>query len=151
MLPIEYIVAPTDFSERSFPALAIACELARHFTARLEVIHVLTPLPNIIPSTATGAPLNADVYRNTLYSDTLNGLADVVRSRIPLDLECESSVVWGSPAEKIVEVADERNADLIVIGTRGATGLARFVSGSVTEKIVRLSKVPVLTVQSEDD
>ena len=57
----------------------------------------------------------------------------------------------GRAAETIVDVAAEEGADLIVICTRGETGLSRFVSGSVAEKVIRQSNVPVLSVQATSD
>jgi nucleotide-binding universal stress UspA family protein len=151
MLPIRRILAPTDFSPRSLPALDLAVELAHHFSAELVVTHVLTPMPTGLPSAASQMPLNVQVYRDTLLKDTEQALQELVRDRIPGDVETETVVAWGPPPQTIVDMADEKSVDLVVICTRGATGLSRFVSGSVTEKVVRLSDVPVLTVQAEDE
>lgn len=150
MLPIRTILAPTDFSPRAFPALDVAVELARHFRARLLIAHVLMPMPTAMPGGAGQVAVNVQVYRDSLLDDTEQALDSLARDRIPEDVERETMVVWGPPPQTIVELADERSVDLIVLCTRGATGLSRFVSGSVTEKVVRLSDVPVLTVQSAD-
>jgi len=61
----------------------------------------------------------------------------------------ESKVIEGHPADDILKFAAENKANLIVMGSIGARGLARFLLGSVTEKVVRNSKVPVLVVHGE--
>lgn len=149
MLPIKRILAPTDFSTRSYPALDVAAELATQFRAELLVIHVLTPVPVAVPGAAGQMPVNLDIYRDSMAKDAESALADLITDRVPDGVDCRSEVRWGNPAETIVEAADEARSDLIVLCTRGATGLSRWVSGSVTEKVVRLSNVPVLTVQAE--
>ena len=62
-------------------------------------------------------------------------------------LEAESVILKGSPAEKILDFADEHDIDLIVVGSLGKSGIERFALGSVSEKVVRHAKVPVLVVR----
>ena len=62
-------------------------------------------------------------------------------------LEAESVILKGSPAEKILDFADEHDIDLIVVGSLGKNGIERFALGSVSEKVVRHAKVPVLIVR----
>lgn len=62
-------------------------------------------------------------------------------------LEAESVILKGSPAEKILDFADERGVDMIVVGSLGKSGIERFALGSVSEKVVRHAKVPVLIVR----
>jgi nucleotide-binding universal stress UspA family protein len=57
-------------------------------------------------------------------------------------------VAYGSPADEIVRIANEENIDLIVIATHGRTGWRHLVSGSVTEKVVRIASHPVLTIRT---
>lgn len=151
MLPIRRILTPTDFSERSYPALDAAVELAGHFSAELVLVHVVSPIPVAMPTAAGQMPLRMDVYRDAVLEDARAKLDELAGSRLPDGLAFRKEIPWGSAAETIAELAGTTGSDLIVICTRGATGLSRFVSGSVTEKVVRLSDVPVLTVQAEDD
>jgi nucleotide-binding universal stress UspA family protein len=151
MLPIRRILAPTDFSSRSCSALDVAAELAQHFGAELVLVHVISPLPTAMPTAAGQMPLRMDLYRDAVLEDAQDKLDELAGARIPDGVTTRKEVPWGSAAETIVELADTTGSDLIVICTRGATGLSRFVSGSVTEKVVRLSNIPVLTVQAEDD
>jgi nucleotide-binding universal stress UspA family protein len=68
-----------------------------------------------------------------------------------LGVEHETDVVQGNPAETIVDYADNYGHDLIVMPTRGREGLSRYLGGSVSEKVVRLSPVPVLTTRMQSD
>ncbi|HET8689549.1 MAG TPA: universal stress protein, partial [Methanosarcina sp.] len=65
------------------------------------------------------------------------------------DVEVESVILEGHPAEKIVEFAEQNGIEIIVMGTLGRTGLDRFLLGSVAENVVRHSKTPVLVVRGE--
>lgn len=151
MLPFTKILAPTDFSDRSRPAIDVAVELARHFGSELVLAHVLTPIATAGPAVGGHAPINFEVYRETLVDDATKTLQEMIDSQVPDEVACRFEVQWGSPAETVVEMAEREGSDVIVICTRGATGLSRFVTGSVTEKVVRLSGVPVLTVQAVDE
>ena len=64
-------------------------------------------------------------------------------------VEVREVLLEGHPSNEIIDFAENNNADLIVVGTLGKTGLDRFLMGSVAEKVVRGSKVPVLVVRSE--
>ena len=64
-------------------------------------------------------------------------------------VKAETSIVEGSPGEEIVRHGSQANADIIVIGSVGRTGLDKFLLGSVAEKVVRNSKIPVLTIPRE--
>jgi len=60
-------------------------------------------------------------------------------------------VEWGEPYESVLDYADEHDIDIIVMGTHGRTGLDHHLLGSVTEKVVRTSDVPVLTVRASGE
>jgi nucleotide-binding universal stress UspA family protein len=66
------------------------------------------------------------------------------------DVEVESLLLEGQPAEKIIEFAEQNDIEMIVMGTLGKTGLDRFLLGSVAENVVRHSKIPVLVVRGEN-
>lgn len=66
------------------------------------------------------------------------------------DLAVRREVRWGDPAIAVVAYAVENDIDLIVMGTRGKTGFERYLLGSVAEKVVRVSPIPVLTVHLDD-
>jgi nucleotide-binding universal stress UspA family protein len=112
---------------------------------------VINPIPAVMPTAAGQMPLRIDAYRDTVFEDAQEKLEELSDRRVPAAMHIRREVRWGNAAETIVEVANEAGCDLIVIGTRGATGLSRLVMGSVTAKVVRMSDVPVLAVPAEDD
>jgi nucleotide-binding universal stress UspA family protein len=80
--------------------------------------------------------------------DVVESGAETLRN---LGVDHETDVVQGNPAETIVDYADRYGHDLVVMPTRGQEGLSRYLGGSVSEKVVRLSPVPVLTTRMQSD
>jgi nucleotide-binding universal stress UspA family protein len=139
MMAIKHILVPTDFSDPSERALSMAVELARGLRARLTLLHVWT-IPNVGYAEALAWPVE-DMQKAAQKA------LEVVRERTAkLHPEVETVVLEGKDWMRIIDVARERKVDLIVMGTHGRRGLPRLILGSVTEKVVRLSPVPVLTV-----
>ena len=150
MLPIHCILCPTDFSEPSFAGVSAGNELAMHFGASLVLIHSIPPIP-VIPAPHEAAILfNVPSYQQEMEIYAKNSLNDMIGRHISDKLKVETRVAIGEPADEIVKAAGEVQADLIVMATHGETGWKRFVSGSVTEKVVRLARCPVLTVHAPE-
>lgn len=139
MLPIRTILHPTDFSEQSNYALRLACALARDHGARLILLHVASP-PTAIYGGDVLVPLPPESH------DEEKQRLD--RLEVPDTVSTERRLVEGDAATEILYVAEKTGADLIVMGTHGRTGLARFLMGSVAEQIVRKGPCPVLTVKT---
>ncbi len=141
-LPFKKILAPTDFSEPSYEALDTAVELAQHFGSELHILHVVPPL-HVVP-----VPVNVEVtlYETELRAAAERSMEELIANRIPKDITVFASVVWGDPADEIINYQKEKGIDLIVIATHGRTGWRRWVFGSVTEKVVRQPTCPVLTI-----
>jgi universal stress protein A len=144
-MDIRRILAPTDFSELSTQGLKSALELAQTFGAKLLLLHVVEPpaypVEGIVPS-HLGAPLLDDLERQAS-----NELAQILPEVQGSGVDVARRVAVGIPYRKIVEVAEEEKADLIVMTTHGRTGLSHLVMGSVAEKIVRTAPCPVLTMR----
>ena len=121
------ILFATDFSETSVKAGRTAVQFARHFRARVHVLHVVPPATD--PTFAPGE------------------LAEAVAALGP-DLTITSEIGSGRPARQIVACARRQSADLIVIGTHGRTGLSHVVLGSVAESVIRRAPCRVLIVPS---
>jgi nucleotide-binding universal stress UspA family protein len=140
MLPIHTILHPTDFSERSALALPVARALARDYGARLVVLHVAPPPPVAYSEGVFIPPDNvalAEEARRQLESLPVgDGVA------------VERRFEEGDPVEGILRVAEAINADLIVMGTHGRTGLSRLFMGSVAEQVLRKAHCPVLTLKA---
>ena len=134
------ILFPTDFSPASEDALRWATSLARDSGATLSIIHVEEP-----PMAYGGGELYVALDDDETKAELRRLLTNVV----PTDhnVPYEHRLLVGDPATAIVEDAEKENADLIVMGTHGRTGLSRLLMGSVAEAVVRRSKCPVLTIK----
>ena len=142
MTDFRNVLVATDFSEPAARAVDFAVELARKFDARLTLLHVYH-IPTQAYAYEVVMPLEAFAKSAQKQLDAeLAGL----RMRYP---NCEGLVELGRPAERIVATADKRSVGVIVMGTHGRRAVSRFLLGSVAERVVRTSKVPVLTVPSE--
>lgn len=142
MLKIKTILCPTDFSAEARSAFEVACALAREAHGRLVVLHVERPPVTTVGGTAGVPPLPTEYDREHLREE-LNAL----RPPTP-DVRVEHRLEYGEPDYRIVEVAGELGADLIVMGTHGRTGLRRLLMGSVAEHVVRKAPCPVLTMRT---
>lgn len=146
MLNITRVLCPVDLSEASRHALEQATILAGWFGARLTVLHVYTQV--FLPASGLATPgYVGDVVLSPDEEARL--VAQVEQFAAPArvhGLDVDVIVEPGSPVPRILARAHEVPVDLIVMGTHGATGFERLVLGSVTEKVLRKSSCPVLTV-----
>lgn len=143
------ILVPHDFSTSANHAAAIARDEAKLHGGTLVLLHVielphqLAPDAVIVPP-ETGAPISVKQYAINSAEAHLQDLAD----RLAKDgVTARGVVVIGTPVDEINRAIDRERADLIVMGTHGRTGFRHLIAGSVAERVVRSSKVPVLTVR----
>jgi nucleotide-binding universal stress UspA family protein len=148
MLPVKRILCPTDFSAPACTCVKVANELALHFDAELLLVNVVPVVPTLPPD--PNYVFKVPEYERYLHMDAEKHLSEVQRDLIDKRVRVHAQVGHGSPADEIVLLAEQEKADLIVISTHGSTGLERLVFGSVAERVVRLSKVPVLTVRQTE-
>jgi nucleotide-binding universal stress UspA family protein len=140
MIAVNTILHPTDFSERSQHAFWLACSLARDYGARLIVLHVVAA-PAVVYAEGMVPPI----------PEELRAAAQEELDRLQApraDVRAERRLAEGDAVEETLRVARETNADLIVVGTHGRTGLGRLLMGSVAEQVVRRASCPVLTVKA---
>ncbi len=131
------ILVPIDFSDHSLESLRMASIFAAETGAKLILVHVWQPTPPLADGIAW-----AEVYAEQA-EEARRQLEEIAPYR--LDVSCEKQVVAGDPATEIVRIAEEEEADMIVVGTHGRTGLTRLVLGSVAEHVMRRAPCPVLT------
>ncbi len=141
-------LVPTDFSDCAKKAAAEALTLAESFSGRVVFLHVVDLYPSYAFSYTDDIavplvlPPPAPEQIEAEWQDFLSGL--------PLDkVAWEKSTQEGEPTTEIVQQAEIRQADLIVIGTHGRTGLEHMLMGSVADKVVRTASCPVLTIRPE--
>lgn len=145
MFSIDKIVAPTDFSDAARQGIRKAGEIAAHFNAQLYPIHIVSPMP-VIPGTTAPTGFHLRGVLEELQESARDTLEKLIANEIESDLKITPQVFAGDPGTEIARFADGVEADVIVIATHGQSGWARFISGSVTEKVIRRAAVPVLTV-----
>jgi nucleotide-binding universal stress UspA family protein len=143
MIAITHILCPIDFSDFSRNALHHAAALAKWYRATLTLLHV-QPLMAI----PAGPPEVMPVF--VMTSEQREQLIGSLRALVATDVGesvlTHTEVVEGNPAREILDCARRIAADVIVMGTHGASGFERLMLGSVTEKVLRKAPCPVLTV-----
>jgi len=145
MFPLKKILCPIDFSKPSFEGLKAAGELAQASSAELILINVVQPVVGIAEP-ETPASYTVQEHYEQMSTMARRLFEDVVKNRVPGGVAVRTKVVGGQPADEIVREAEAEKVDIIVTATHGWTGWRRFIFGSVTEKVVRLSTCPVLTI-----
>jgi nucleotide-binding universal stress UspA family protein len=146
------ILVPHDFSASADHAAAIARDEAKLRGAKLVLLHVIELPYQLQPETvivqdATGAPVNLREY--ALRSADAH-VHDIAQGFVRGGVQTTPVIRFGNPVDEILKVIDEHRVDLVAMGTHGRTGLAHLLVGSVAERVVRTSKVPVLTVRHPD-
>ena len=138
---IKSILVPVDFSEPSLGALQHALALARKYDAQLCLLHVIEPFPAdmLIDTAETRRAARATAHQR------LAKLAGATKKLWP---RTGRELRPGSPVATIAAMAKRTNADLIVLGTHGRTGLEGALIGSVAERVVRCAPCSVLTVRT---
>ncbi|RAW44375.1 universal stress protein [Halorubrum sp. 48-1-W] len=142
------IVVATDGSDSVGRAVDVAVDLAARFDAAVHALYVLDT------GEVESSPdeVRSDL-RDALDDHGERALAAVVEAGKERDerLEVTTEVREGRPAKEVIAYAESIDADLVVTGTRGRHGENRFLIGSVAENVVRMCKVPVLTVRRLTD
>lgn len=148
MLAFKKILCPVDFSEPSMMALRKAVELASHFHGELLVLHVVPDVPLVVPGPGFEV-FPVEGYGRALRESAQKRLEEEAAPAIAPGLEHRLQLLQGDAAATIIRAAEEERVDLVVIATHGMSGWHRLVFGSVTERVVRFARCPVLTLKPE--
>ena len=145
---IRRIMIPIDYSENSKLALAYGAELALGFGASLDIVHVWDRPTYLTDAVMVQRPGEAhkpigELIRENAQHDMKEFLSEV---SLPAEVMCSSRLISGEPASALLAELKKGEHDLVVLSTHGRTGIAHLLLGSIAEKLVRLSPVPVLTV-----
>lgn len=144
MYIIKNILVATDFSDFSTAAIEYASSLALLYGARIHLVHVIEPGPIV---GVHNVELNTSGLMTELEANTQEQMRKFVYWKLKNNTNLEQVILQGEPHREIVRYAQEHEIDLIVIASHGRTGLAHILMGSVAERIVRLSPIPVLAVK----
>jgi len=136
---IKNVLYATDFSEAAEAAMPFAAQIARGFGAKLFVVHARTPENYALPASEVWP------VAERMLEEKTTELKRTLYNRFP-SVETEVLIGEGGVWGVIEAAAEEKQADLIVVGTAGRRGIGKFILGSVAEEILRRTKCPVLTV-----
>ena len=139
------ILVPTDGSPAAERAIDHAIEFATTFDATVHALYVVDVA--LYSSLEAGV----DAVIEALEREGEEAVAEIGTRCAEAGVDSESAVLVGTVHRAIHDYVDEHDIDLVVMGTHGRRGVERFLLGSVTERTVRTSPVPVLTVSGNDD
>ena len=144
MAEIKKILCAVDFSDHSPEVAEYASLMAKSSGAQVMVLYVAPSLSQYVGFHVPPSSIESFVGEIvTGAEDTMN---EFVKDNFK-DITVSGKVVAGYPAEEILAIAGAEGCDMIVMGTHGRKGIDRILFGSVAEKVVKSSKVPVLTVR----
>jgi universal stress protein A len=145
---IRRIMIPIDYSENSKSALAYGAEFALGFGAELDLVHVWDRPTYLTDAVMVQRPGEAhkpigELIRENAEHDMQEFLSGIT---LPSELTVKSRLLAGEPASALLAELKKGEHDLVILSTHGRTGLSHLLLGSIAEKLVRLSPVPILTV-----
>jgi nucleotide-binding universal stress UspA family protein len=139
-MKLSHIVCAVDFSPQSDRALQIASTLAKESGGVLHIVHSYEQPFAYDPQLPEYIPPPAD----------LDGIKKRLHDQQPSqpDIQVKYALLVGEPAATIQEYAEKNEADMIVMGTHGRSGVARFLMGSIAENVLRHAACPVLVIKA---
>jgi len=144
MLPLKKILVTTDFSTLSHEGMKVAAELASAYSSELILLHVVPP-PHVLTSSGVSAGKVQDYY-GELIRLAKESLKEVAEKHFKKGLSVSIKVIQGDPADEIVKLASDEKTGLIVMSTRGRSGRAPYMAGSVAVKVAGMAPCPVMAV-----
>lgn len=145
MVKIKNILLPTDFSKTSLAAAEYAVNLAMQYGAKIHLLHVMEKTPPIL--TIRTLDLSREKILESIETDAKVQLDKTVEKiKKHSNVEIITALRKGIDYEEVLKYSKEEKIDVIVIATHGRTGLLHTLLGSVAEKVIRYSKIPVLVI-----
>lgn len=149
---MDRILVPIDFSEESYHALDLAYQMARKSNARLILLNVIehptgqnfSVLGDSMPS-----DFESNVYILQLIKKVRRDLTEIAEDSQYSDIDIRYDIQVGNPYRSIASTIAEHDVELVVMGTKGSSGMDELLIGSNAEKVVRYAKCPVITVKNK--
>lgn len=149
MFKIKNILLPTDFSKTSLTSAEYAVELAKQYNAKIHLLYVLEKTPPIL--TIRSLDLSREKILESIEADAQEQVNNCLSKIKKIgDVEIVTAIRKGLDYEEIIKYSKDKKIDVIVIATHGRTGLLHTLLGSVAEKVIRYSKIPVLVITPKD-
>lgn len=137
------ILIATDGSDNTLKAISCGIEFAKLSGATVYALYVVDT-PSTISETWT---LGKEMIYEVMRKDGEKAVSKIKKLGEASEVKVKEVILDGYPSNEIIDFAENNNIDLIVMGTLGKTGIEKFLIGSVAEKVVRGSKVPVMVVR----
>ncbi len=143
------ILVPVDFSELSEHALKAANTFARQFEGSVTPFHAYIPVTDLDGFYYVGSGITPHEKYSEIEKVLHERLQEIAGKHIQPELLSPPQLDVGNPARAIIHASNQ--FDLVIMSTHGRTGFSRFVMGSVTEKVLRMCKKPMITVTGESN
>ena len=141
------ILVPTDFSPHSEKALEVAERLVKLTGGKIHLLHCYQINVGGISPYGVAVP---EEFSREVRDAAAKKIEDLEQRVAAEGIEVAAHITSRFPSEAVSDLAEEIGADLIVMGTRGTTGLKHILLGSVAERTLRIAPCPVLTVKETD-
>jgi universal stress protein A len=150
MIDIKKIVVPTDTSKTAMKALQYALEIGKLQNATIYMLHVVDDRFMGYMTLSDEPTEDYPSIQSKMKVHMEEELKEIIENNKGENVSFELKVVSGKPCDEIINYSEEVDADLIILGTHGLTGLQRMLIGSVAERVVRRASRPVLVVRPSD-
>lgn len=151
---MQTILVPTDFSEQANYALEVAHDIAKKSNGSLKLLNIVEAPGggtfNSMGEITTGDPMD-NIYMMEMLNQMKRRIKDLASNPKFSGVNISTEVTVGNPYNSIAHEIATSKVDLVVMGSKGSSGLEETLIGSNTEKVVRRAKCPVLTVKSQTD
>ncbi len=142
---IKNILCAVDFAEHSKEIVSYARSFQDAFDAQVHVIYVAPTLSQYVGFQIS--PSSIENFVSEIIESAEDTMEKFIEENFPSNSKVMGKVITGHAAEEIVNYAKENHIDLIIMGTHGRKGIDRMLFGSVAEKVVKSSSIPVLTIR----
>ena len=147
MKKVKKIVVPVDLTKSTSKLVEYALYMAEALRAVIDFVHVVADYPG---DAMIGSPF-AQQYQDKDFAASKQKMARLVEDSLKVCPGCEGEIVFGDPVGKIVEFAEAKKADLLILGTHNAKGLEKVLLGNVAENVLRKAHCPVLIMKPVKD
>ncbi|MFP4167258.1 MAG: universal stress protein [Desulfonatronovibrionaceae bacterium] len=144
MKDIKHILCAVDFSEMSTKVAAYTQYLAKSLQASVKVLYVAPSLSQYVGFHVP--PASIENFVGEIVTGAEKSMESFVQENFE-GVQVDGDVVSGYAAEEILDYAENKEMDMIIMGTHGRKGIDRVLFGSVAEKVVKSARMPVLTIR----
>ena len=141
------ILIATDGSEYIKKGVTHAIELAKLYGAELQAVYVMDIKVDYGPKSYLSTDISTEGLENFLRHEGEEATKHIEEQAAQEGLSVKKWIVKGYPAEELLKLADEQSIDMIVMGTLGRSGIEKYGLGSVSDKVIRNSRIPVVTIR----